>query len=305
MAYQTPQPGSPLFSICPNGHQAPAGARFCPACSLPVAWLTCARGHTVTPGYQYCPQCGAPAVLSAPAGLADPADPATPAGRAAAGVPWPDAPAAQWQGSAAGSWQSPAAGSWQGSPAGPGTVQSHGDRLSDWWAGNAIGGGPQGSPAPATLLTWRRAGAWRLIGALLIDCTLVWVLGGLTLVLPVFGEIVILAIVFINSYLEGSTGQSLGKKAVGIYVIKHDTGEFLGGWVGIGRQLLHILDYLPLCIGFIIGLFNTRTFADMIVGSTVVVRPRAPQLPPPPPLYPVPPAQGTFPQPQTPIPPTR
>lgn len=84
-----------------------------------------------------------------------------------------------------------------------------------------------------------------------------------------------------------STGQSLGKKAVGIYVIKRDTGEFLGGWVGIGRQLLHIVDYLPLCLGFIVGLFNTRTFADMIVGSTVVARPRTPQLPPPPPLYPV------------------
>jgi uncharacterized RDD family membrane protein YckC len=129
---------------------------------------------------------------------------------------------------------------------------------------------------------------------------LVWVLGGLTLVLPVFGEIAILAIAFVNAYLEGSTGQSLGKKAVGIYVIKLDTGEFLGGWAGIGRQLLHILDYLPLCLGFIIGLFNTRTFADMIVGSTVVARPHAPQLPPPPQLYPAPPTQGTFPQIQSP-----
>lgn len=129
------------------------------------------------------------------------------------------------------------------------------------------------------------------------------VAGGLTLVLPVFGEIAIPAIAFVNSYLEGSTGQSLGKKAGGIYV-RRDTGEFLGGWVGIGRQLLHILDYLPLCIGFIIGLFSTRTFADLIVGSTVVSRPRAPQLPPPPPLCPVPPAPGTFPQPQTPVPPT-
>lgn len=291
MAYQAPQ-----GPICPNGHRAPAGARFCPACSLPVAWLTCAQGHAVAPGFQYCPQCGTPAVLSASAGLADPAGLAAPAGRTAQGSSWPDAPAAQWHGSAAGSWQ--------GSPAGPGTVRSHGDPLSDWWASNGSGGGPLGSPAPATLLAWRRAGAWQLIGAFLIDFMLVWVLGGLTLALPVFGEIAILAIAFINSYFEGSTGQSLGKKAVGIYVIKRDTGEFLGGWVGIGRQLLHILDYLPLCIGFIIGLFNTRTFADMIVGSTVVARPHAPQLPSPPPLYPVPPAQGTFPQPQTPVPPT-
>jgi hypothetical protein len=67
---------------------------------------------------------------------------------------------------------------------------------------------------------------------------------------------------------------------VGIYTIKKDTGEFLGGAVGIGRQLLHILDYLALCTGFIVGLFITRTYADMIVGSTVVRKPRAPQPPP-------------------------
>jgi len=211
-----------------------------------VAWLTCEQGHVVTPGFQFCPQCGGRAILSASGGVADPTGPT--------GL------------------------------AGPGVIRSHGDPLSDWWASNGIGGGPQGSPAPAELLTWRRAGAWRLIGGFVIDFMLVWVLGGLTLVLPVLGEIAILAIAFVNCYLEGSTGQSLGKKAVGIYVVKRDTGEFLGGWAGIGRQLLHILDYLPLCIGFVIGLFNTRTFADMIVGSTVVARPRTPQLPSPPPL---------------------
>jgi uncharacterized RDD family membrane protein YckC len=131
-------------------------------------------------------------------------------------------------------------------------------------------------PDPATLLTWRRAGAWRLIGAFVIDVMLGWVL----LVIPVIGAIIYLVIVFANSYLEGTTGQSLGKKAVGIYTIKKDTGEFLGGAVGIGRQLLHILDFLALGTGFILGLFITRTYADLIVGSTVVRRPRTPQTPP-------------------------
>ncbi len=259
----------------------------------------------MTPESQYCPQCGTPAVLPAAvlpaavlpasAGLAGLGGPTAPAGRTAQ---W------QWQGRTA-QWQSSAAGARQGSQAGPGNVQSHGDPLSDWWAGNGIGGGPPGSPARATLLSWQRAGAWPLIGAFLIDCMLAWVLGGLMFVFlfPVVGEIAIPAIAFVNSYLEGSTGQSLGKKAVGSYVIKRDTGEFLGGWAGIGRQLLHVLDYLPLCIGFIVGLFNTRTFADMIVGSTVVARPRAPQLPPPP-LHPGPSAQGNPPAASAPIPPT-
>jgi uncharacterized RDD family membrane protein YckC len=231
MAFQPPQQANPALPVCPNGHQVPAGAQFCPICSLSVGMLACGRGHTVAPGYQYCPQCGSPA-----------------------------AP-------------------WRNNLTGPGYVRPYGDQVSDWWAAS----GPTGTrrrigPDPATLLTWRRAGAWRLIGAFLIDVMLEWVL----LVIPVIGVIFCLAIAFVNSYFEGTTGQSLGKKAVGIYVIKRDTGEFLGGAVGIGRQLLHILDYLALGTGFIVGLFITRTYADMIVGSTVVRRPRTAQAPPSP-----------------------
>ena len=168
------------------------------------------------------------------------------------------------------------AGPWRGSLTGPGYVRNYADQVSDWWAGS----GPTGNrrlvgPDPATLLTWRRAGAWRLIGAFVIDFMLAWTL----VVIPVIGAIICLVIVFANAYFEGTTGQSLGKKAVGIYVIKRDTGEFLGGAVGIGRQLLHILDYLALGSGFILGLFITRTYADMIVGSTVVRRPRVSQPP--------------------------
>lgn len=102
------------------------------------------------------------------------------------------------------------------------------------------------------------------------------------LVIPFIGAVICLGIAFANSYLEGTTGQTLGKKAVGIYTIKKDTGEFLGGAVGVGRQLLHILDFVALGTGFIVGLFITRTYADMIVGSTVVRRPRTPEAPPAP-----------------------
>jgi uncharacterized RDD family membrane protein YckC len=99
-------------------------------------------------------------------------------------------------------------------------------------------------------------------------------LGLILWVIPVIGVILWLGIAFANAYFEGTTGQTLGKKALGIYTIKRDTGEFLGGAVGIGRQLLHILDTLALCTGWIVGLCITRTYADMIVGSTVVRRPR-------------------------------
>jgi uncharacterized RDD family membrane protein YckC len=107
-----------------------------------------------------------------------------------------------------------------------------------------------------------------------------YMLGLVLWIIPLIGVILWLGIAFANAYFEGTTGQTLGKKAVSIYTIKRDTGEFPGGAVGIGRQLLHILDTLALCTGWVVGLFITRTYADMIVGSTVVRRPRVRQAPP-------------------------
>jgi uncharacterized RDD family membrane protein YckC len=234
----------------------------------------------VAPGFRYCPACGTEVVSLVATVATSAAPPAL-----AHGTWWPTAHHAH---SAHG----------QAGPHSP-------DRLTIWWEGHRFGHGPHDSLAPATLLTWRPAGGLRLVAASLIDWTLFWTLSVMGLFAPVLGELVVLALLFINFYLEGSTGQSFGKKVLGIYVIKHDTGEFLGGMAGIGRRLLHAVDYV-LFIGFIVGLFNTRTFADLIVGSTVVVRPPAGQFPAPAP-YPVPspdhapelqPAQDTIPQPQ-------
>jgi ADP-ribose pyrophosphatase YjhB (NUDIX family) len=55
---------------------------------------------------------------------------------------------------------------WRGNLAGPGYVRPYGDQVSDWWAASRpTGNRRRVGPNPATLLTWRRADAWRLIGA--------------------------------------------------------------------------------------------------------------------------------------------
>jgi uncharacterized RDD family membrane protein YckC len=76
-----------------------------------------------------------------------------------------------------------------------------------------------------------------------------------------------------NAYLGGTTGQSIGKKYAKIRLVKEQTGDVIGGGMGIARGLLHVLDYLPCFIGFLAPLFTPKkqTFADMIV-STVVVK---------------------------------
>jgi hypothetical protein len=121
------------------------------------------------------------------------------------------------------------------------------------------------APASSVLLTYPRCGMWRRVGAALIDvvlASLALALGPLTLV-----------VICVYGYFEGTTGQTLGKKALRIYTIRADTGEFLGGAAGIGRQLLHFLDYITLMSGYIVGLITGRTYADRIMGTIVVREP--------------------------------
>ena len=96
----------------------------------------------------------------------------------------------------------------------------------------------------------------------------------LSLVTAGLGLVLFVAFYFINAWYEGETGQTLGKKAMNLYVIDGRTGRFIGGPSGIGRHLLHLLDALPLGLGYIVGLITGRTFADRILGTIVVARPQ-------------------------------
>ena len=84
------------------------------------------------------------------------------------------------------------------------------------------------------------------------------------------GLLLFVVFFFANAWYEGERGQTLGKKAMNLYVVDAKTGSFIGGASGIGRHLLHILDGLPLGLGYIVGLITGRTFADRILGTIVV-----------------------------------
>jgi uncharacterized RDD family membrane protein YckC len=124
--------------------------------------------------------------------------------------------------------------------------------------------------------------AGQRFGAWLIDWAAYYVLWivcvGITAVVPIIGLFFLLGLIgaaVANQYVMGSTGQSLGKKAVGIYLVNEGTRKPIGGWAGIGRWLLHLLDTFSLGIGWFVGLGTGKTFADRIVGSVVVARPKA------------------------------
>lgn len=71
---------------------------------------------------------------------------------------------------------------------------------------------------------------------------------------------------------EGSTGQTPGKKALNIRVVREATGQPLGFGLALGRKLCHVVDG-PLCgLGYWWPLWDekSQTFADKIVGTVVV-----------------------------------
>jgi uncharacterized RDD family membrane protein YckC len=74
-------------------------------------------------------------------------------------------------------------------------------------------------------------------------------------------------------YLAGTTGQSWGRKALGIKLVDLNTGQTIGGLKAFLRDLAHIVDAIICYIGFLFPLWDEKkqTLADKIC-STVVVK---------------------------------
>ncbi|WP_103502670.1 MULTISPECIES: RDD family protein [Streptomyces] len=74
------------------------------------------------------------------------------------------------------------------------------------------------------------------------------------------------------AYLLGTTGQTPGRKAVNIQVLKESTGQPLGFGMAVVRYVLDIVNALPCYLGYLWPLWDAKkqTFADKIVGTVVV-----------------------------------
>ena len=80
----------------------------------------------------------------------------------------------------------------------------------------------------------------------------------------------IVGIVFV--YMQGKTGQTPGKQATNIRLLREQDGSTIGFGTSLVRQIVHIVDLLPLLIGFLWPLWDDKkqTFADKIMGTIVV-----------------------------------
>jgi uncharacterized RDD family membrane protein YckC len=131
---------------------------------------------------------------------------------------------------------------------------------------------PFGQPGGPQLATWPLRVQSALVDyvgpAILADLVQIFVnraLGTL-LALAAFGW------ALYNAYLQGTTGQSYGKKYAGTRLLREQDGQVIGGGLSIGRYFLHILDGISCLIGYLWPLWDSKrqTFADKIVKSVVI-----------------------------------
>ncbi len=113
--------------------------------------------------------------------------------------------------------------------------------------------------------------ALAIIGAILSKISSA--LGGLFLFL---GYLLLIAASFYFAFLTGKNGQSPGKKVMGIQVVHANTGQFIGGGMGVVRGLAHIVDGAICYIGYLLPLFDAKkqTIADKIMSTVVIAGPK-------------------------------
>jgi len=75
----------------------------------------------------------------------------------------------------------------------------------------------------------------------------------------------------------GRTGQSIGKRLLGLYLVSEQTGQPIGAGLAFVRELCHIVDGIVCYVGYLFPLWDAKrqTLADKIVSTIVIRAPRA------------------------------
>ncbi|MFG2960557.1 RDD family protein [Streptomyces sp. NPDC048291] len=133
----------------------------------------------------------------------------------------------------------------------------------------------QGYGATPPYANWGWRFLSRLIDSLLYGIPYILVIvgaGNKTPALTIIGFLGLIGLFVYQIILEGRTGQSLGKKAVGTRTLKEETGQPIGAGMAFVRQLAHILDGLPCYLGYLWPAWDAKrqTFADKVCGTIVI-----------------------------------
>ena len=131
---------------------------------------------------------------------------------------------------------------------------------------------PWGSRAGATILDGL-IGAAIVVVAVILGAVLGNVSNGLGVLVLILGYLAALGFGIWQLVVQGQTGQTIGKKQLGIKLVREADGQVVGAGLSIGRAFVHILDSIPCYLGYLWPLWDAKkqTFADKIL-STVVVK---------------------------------
>ncbi|MEU9240141.1 RDD family protein [Streptomyces sp. NPDC048385] len=91
-------------------------------------------------------------------------------------------------------------------------------------------------------------------------------------VLGLIGGLALLGLAIWQLIMEGRTGQTVGKKALGIRLVKEATGQPIGVGMAFVRRIAHILDSLACYLGWLWPAWDAKrqTFADKVCGTIVI-----------------------------------
>ena len=86
------------------------------------------------------------------------------------------------------------------------------------------------------------------------------------------GALLLLGIFIWQLIREGRTGQTVGKQALGIRLVRESDGQPLGVGMAFVRRLAHFVDAIACYIGFLWPAWDAKrqTFADKICGTIVI-----------------------------------
>lgn len=159
-----------------------------------------------------------------------------------------------------------------GAPPGYGTPQPYG-------APSGYGApSPFGAPGGPQLAGWGSRVAAALLDALLTVVPVV--LAGIGAGVTGAGEGLYIALAYVGAFAvliwnhvrQGNTGQTVGKSALGLRLLREADGQVVGPGLSIGRYFVHFVDALPCYVGYLWPLWDARkqTFADKILKTVVI-----------------------------------
>ncbi|MBN6037564.1 RDD family protein [Amycolatopsis sp. 195334CR] len=142
---------------------------------------------------------------------------------------------------------------------------------------------PFGPPGHQQLASWGQR-----VGGYLLDLApvlAVVAIGGLVMIGSITAGAIIMGLgwlggmvwLVLNRWIQaGKTGQSLGRRMMGIKLVGEETGAPIGAGSAFVRDLCHAADSAACYVGFLWPLWDEKnqTFADKIVKTIVVTAPK-------------------------------